>query len=83
MIKQLEGFSESMPIQISEETQMDKILKIDEDTVVDISQVEGISRNKDSNNTTIFMKSGEMFIREGIMDYSSIVNRWANFIEGA
>jgi len=62
---------------------MDKILKIDEDTVVDISQVEGISRNKDSNNTTIFMKSGEMFIREGIMDYSSIVNRWANFIEGA
>jgi len=61
---------------------MDKILRIDDDTVIDLSEVEGIERHRNNNNICFFMKSGNMFFHEGIGNYADIVNRWAKLIEG-
>lgn len=60
----------------------DKILKINENHVIDLSHVESIERYPDTTLITIIMQSGRTVIYQGIKDYANIVNRWIKLIEG-
>jgi len=60
---------------------MDKILRINEDYVLDLSKVESIYRNKQLNTIELRTHSGILYFKEGELEYADIVNRWARLIE--